>query len=96
MLDNLATMKMPPAVVEDIGQRMQAIKDEIEALRDTPPPRDFTTEQITAWLEALKAAPDEKAIHLLIQRIEVKPKTDISISSMLSSVLGEHGRGDRI
>ena len=51
------------------------------------------------WLESLKANPDEKAVHLLIERIDVnqsedKEKTDISIQSTLISVLGKDG-GDR-
>lgn len=73
---------------------MLALKDEMEALKDTPPPRDYTNEQITTWLDSLKAAPDDKAIHLLIERIDVKSKTDISITSTLTSVLGETGRGE--
>lgn len=52
--------------------------------------------QIIAWLEALKSAADKKAIHLLIERIDVKNKTDISISSMLTSILGRLGCGGGI
>lgn len=80
-------------MVEGIGQQLQSLQDDIDALRETPPPHDFTVEQITAWLETLKAAKDENAIHLLIERIDIKNKTDISITSMLTSVLGENGRG---
>jgi hypothetical protein len=53
---------------------MQELLDTIESLRETPPPRDFTTEKITGWLEAVKAASDEKAIHLLIERIDEKKR----------------------
>ena len=48
-----------------IGQKMNSLKDEIAALSETPMPHDFTTDQITAWLEALKAALNDTAVHLL-------------------------------
>ncbi|MCL2365599.1 MAG: hypothetical protein FWC75_00935 [Oscillospiraceae bacterium] len=53
-------------------------------------------EQIEAWLNSLKKAPDKKAVHLLIERIDVMTKTDFSIMSTLTSVLGETGCGGRI
>ena len=96
LMDNLKAGALPPKVVESIGQQMQELQDEIDALQETTPPRDFTTNQITTWLEALKAAADEKAIQLLIERIDVKNKTDISITSTLKSVLGEIGCGGQI
>lgn len=96
LMSNLKAGTLPPKVIESIGQQMQELQDEIEALRETPAPRDFTVEQITAWLEALKAAADEKAIHLLIERIDVNNKTDINIASTLKSVLGNTGCGRRI
>ena len=37
-----------------------------------------------------------KAIHLLIERIDVVNKTTFNITSTLKAVLGETGRGDRI
>lgn len=95
-MTNLSAGTLPAEVVQDIGKKMQALKDEMEALQVTPPPHDFTVDQITAWLEALKAAPDEKAIHLLIERIDIKNKTAVNIQSTLNTVLGKHGRGDRI
>lgn len=93
LMDNLSSSALPPEVVEDIGRKMKALKEEMQALQETLPPHDFTVDQITAWLEALKAAPDEKAIHLLIEKINIKNKTDISIFSTLTSVLGEIGCG---
>lgn len=96
LMGNLRTGALPPKVVESIGQQMQELQDEIDALRETPPPHDFTVDQITAWLDALKAASDEKAIHLLIERIDIKNKTEINIISTLNSVLGEIGCGGRI
>lgn len=96
LMSNLSSSTLPAEVVEDIGQKMQDIKLEIDALENTPPPKDYTTDEITAWLQSLKNAPDNKAVHLLIDRIEVKNKTDISITSTLTSVLGKTGWGSRI
>ena len=48
---------------------------------------------------AIKAAPDEEGVHLLVERIEVKTdkeKTDFNLQSTLKSVLGKNGRGDGI
>ena len=90
-MDNLAAAALPPEVIAGVGERMRTLKSEMEALRTTPPPHDFTTDQITTWLESLKAAADEKAIHLLIERIDIKNKTDFNIESTLKSVLGENG-----
>lgn len=99
LLDNLAAGTLPPEVVADIGQRMQQVKAEIAALEATEPPKDFTVETIQSWLNAIKAAPDEEGVHLLVERIEVKTdkeKTDFNLQSTLKSVLGKNGRGDGI
>jgi len=61
------------------------------ALREVEPTKDFSKTQIEVWLDSLKAAPDEKAIHLLIERIDVMTKRDFNITSTLKSVLGEIG-----
>ena len=96
LMNSLSTGALPPDVVADIGKRMQSIKDEIAALRVAEPPRDFTTDQITTWLDAVKSASDEKAIHLFIERIDVINKTDFNMTSTLKSVLGNLGSGGRI
>lgn len=99
LLDNLAAGTLPQEVVADIGQRMQQVKAEIAALEATEPPKDFTVETIQSWLNAIKAAPDEEGVHLLIERIDVKTdkeKTDFNLQSTLKSVLGKNGRGDGI
>ena len=97
-MKNLSTGALPPAVVADIGEQMQTIKAEIAQLWETTPPTDLFNYQIKAWLEVLKASADEKAIHLLIERIDATPeeaKTDFNMQSTLKSVLGEIGCGDR-
>lgn len=99
LMKNLSTGVLPADVVADIGEQMQTIKAEIAQLQQTTPPTDFTVEQIKAWLEVLKASADEKAVHLLIERIDVvqgETKTDFNMQSTLKSVLGEIGCGGRI
>ncbi len=70
LMKNLSSGVLPAEVVSDIGQQMQEIKVEISTLKATEPPKDFTIDTIKAWLESIKAAPDESAIHLLIERID--------------------------
>lgn len=93
LMKNLATGALPPEIAADVGEEMKLLKAEIESLKNTEPPKDYTVEQITAWLETLKASKDEGAIHLLIDRIDIKNKTEINATSTLSSVLGESGCG---
>lgn len=93
LMQNLSSGMLPAEIIEDIGVHMSTIKAEIESLKQTEPPKDFTVDHIHAWLNSLKNTPDEKAIHLLIERIDIKNKTDINITSTLTSVLGNHGCG---
>ena len=96
LMSNLSSHELPPEVVADIGRRMKNLRDEMDALRETEPPKDYTVEQIEAWLASLKNAPDEKAVHLLIERIDVIDKTAFNITSTLKTVLGENGCGEGI
>lgn len=93
LMNNLASGVLPAEIVSDIGTEMQNIKAEIECLRNTQPPKDYTVEQIKAWLDALKSAPDSDAVHLLVKRIDIKNKTVFNIQSTLNTVLGEIGCG---
>jgi len=95
LMKNLSAGVLPPEIVQDVGDRLKELKAEVAALEATEPPKDFTVDQVRAWLEALKACPDERAIHLLVERIDIKQKTEISITSTLNSVLGESGCGGR-
>lgn len=94
LMGNLSSGSLPAEVVADIGEQMRILKEEIAHLENTAPPEDFTVDQIKTWLQALKANPDEKAVHLLIERMDIKNKTDINVTSTLKSVLGENGCGD--
>lgn len=96
LLSNLSSGVLPAEVVADIASKMQQIKEEIAMLEVTEPPKDFTVEQIRTWLEALKNTPDDKAVRLLVSRIDIKQKTVINIESTLTSVLSEIGCGSRI
>ena len=90
LMSNLSAGALPPEVVEDIGRQMKELKDEMSALQQAEPPKDYTTDYIKTWLDTLKNTPDEKAVHLLIERINVKSKTDFNITSTLKSVLLEN------
>ena len=101
LLQNRSSGALPPAVLEDIGNHMQEIKAQIDVLKATEPPKDYTVEQIKAWLDTVKAAPDRDAVRLLIARIDVinsteKEKAAFSIHSTLNTVLGNLGCGGRI
>lgn len=95
LMKNLSSGELSAEVVADIGAQMKQLKGEIAALEATEPPKDFTVEQIRAWLEAIKAAPDEQAVHLLIERIE-KKEDGFHAKSTLEAVLGKSGCGGRI
>lgn len=93
LMDTLASGAVNQTVIADITNEMETLKSEIESLKCRKPPKDFTFDYVSQWLEALKANPDEKAIHLLIERIDVKSTTDIRITSTLTSVVGKLGCG---
>jgi len=97
-MKNLASAALPAEVVADIGEQMREIKAEISTLKETEPPKDFIVDQVRAWLEALKSNSDEKAVRLLVERVDIeqKQKTEFRVTSTLSSVLSEIGCGDRI
>ena len=96
LMDTLASGAVNQTVIADITNEMETLKSEIESLKCRKPPKDFTFDCVSQWLEALKANPDEKAIHLLIERIDVKSTTDIRITSTLTSVVGKLGCGSWI
>ena len=93
LLANLSTGALPPAVVADIGKEMETLRAEIDTLQHTEPPQDYSVQTIRNWLESLRTAPDEAAIHLLVQRIDVKEKAVFKIESTLNTVLCENGCG---
>ncbi len=94
-MTTLGSGALPPDLISDIGNKIVALKEEIKGLQMAKPPKDFTVPQIQAWLQSIRTAPDDKAVRLLIERINAN-KTDINIQSTLKSVLGDNGCGGRI
>lgn len=45
--------------------------------------------------ERLEKNPDEQTVHLLVERIDIKKKTVLSITSTLETVFGKNGYGER-
>lgn len=90
LLANLSAAVLPPEVVADLSAKMHFLKAEIAELKEAEPPADYSVDTIREWLNAIRTAPDSKAIHLLIARIEAKRednKTDFKIESTLKPVL---------
>ena len=65
-------------------------------LSEAKPPRDFTAPQIENWFKAICTSPDEKAVKLSIERIDIEKTTDIKIKSNLMSVVSTVGCGSQI
>ena len=93
LMTNMSSGVLPADVIEDIGAKMNQLRSEIEALKKTEMPKDYTTDQISLWLKALHDSPDDKAIRLLISRIDIKNTAEINIQSTLTSVVGTIGCG---
>ena len=90
LLANMAAAVLPPEVVADLSAKMQALKSEISELQAAEPPVDYSVDTIREWLNNIRKAPDSKAVHLLIQRIDAKReenKTDFNVISTLKPVL---------
>ena len=90
LLTNMSSTVLPPEVVSDLSEKLAQLKREIAELQEAEPPVDYTVDAIQEWLQSIRTAPDEKAVHLLIERIEVKKaenKTDFNIISTLKPVL---------
>ncbi len=90
LLTNMTAAVLPVEVVTDLSAKMQQLKDEIAELKKAEPPADYSVDTIREWLQSIRTAPDEKAVQLLIARIEAKHtenKTDFNITSTLKPVL---------
>ena len=90
LLTNMTSAVLPAEVIKDISEKMSALKNEIEELKEATPPEDYSVDVIQDWLQSIRNAPDEKAVHLLIDRIEAirtDDKTDFNISTTLKPVL---------
>ena len=90
LLTNMTSAVLPAEVIKDISDKMSKLKNEIEELKEATPPEDYSVDVIQEWLQSIRNAPDEKAVHLLIDRIEAvrtEDKTDFNISTTLKPVL---------
>ena len=90
LLANMSSAVLLPEVIADISEKMKQLKDEISELHEAEPPADYSVDTIQEWLQSIRTAPDDKAVHLFIERIEAvrtENKTDFSITSTLKSVL---------
>ncbi|MBQ1632795.1 MAG: hypothetical protein II049_08245 [Clostridia bacterium] len=89
LVKNLSAATFAPEIIQDLNNRLKTIKAEIEALETAEPPEEYSTNTILEWLKAISAAPDRRAVQLLVDRIEVssdKEKTDVNVISTLTSV----------
>ncbi len=88
-MKNMAVMVLAPDILSDIHEKMKTIKEEIKVLENTTPPEEYSTDVILDWLKSIRTAPDSRAVHLLVQRIDVvsdNEKTDFNVVSTLESV----------
>lgn len=87
LMKNLATGAFTGKVAEDICARMKEIQDTIAVLEMAKAPKDYAPDEIRAWMDSIREAPNEKAVQLLISRIEVqKDPTAFNIESTLKAV----------
>ncbi len=90
LLTNMTSAVLPAEVIKDISEKMSALKKEIDELKEATPPEDYSVDVIQEWLQSIRNAPDEKAVHLLIEHIEAirtDDKTDFNIYTTLKPVL---------
>ena len=97
LIDNymltLGSGALPKDVITDIGDKIVSLKNEIQALQETPIPKDYTVKQISDWLKALRASIDEQqTVELLVERIDAD-KTEVNVISTLASVVNNNGCG---
>ena len=90
LLQNMSAGVLPPEILQDIGQRMKDLKDEIAALKEARPPEDLTVDTVRDWLQSLNEAAPDKAVHILINKITARTeenKTAFNVESTLKTVL---------
>ncbi|MBO7676319.1 MAG: recombinase family protein [Erysipelotrichaceae bacterium] len=98
LMQNLSAGVLEPEAVADIGQHMKKLKEEIAELKEAKPPEDNSVNTVKEWLSNIKAAPDDKAVHLLIETITAptdENKTSFKIESTLKPVLENYIAGER-
>ena len=97
LMKNLSTGAFTGKVADDICKRMEEIQETIRVLEMAEPPKDYTSDEIRSWMGSIRKAPSEKAVKLLIARIEAqKVPTAFNIESTLKAVGGKVGCGSDI
>lgn len=95
-MNTLGSGVLPSDLIVDISNKITVLKKELQTLSETTVPRDYTVTQVLTWLDSLKNSTDERqTVLLLVSRINAT-KTEINVTSTLTSVLGETGCGGRI
>lgn len=93
-MKSLSSGVLSVELMQDIDQKIKALKKEIEAIKEAPIPEDYSADTIAKWLEEICNAPQPEAVKLLIERIDInKEKTEFSITSTLNSVVRNNGCG---
>lgn len=96
IIANIASGVLSPIVLEMFNSKLEELAAEIQILKNTEPPKDYTGEQIEHWFNMIKNSPPESVIRALISRIEIKNATVTKITSTLATVAGINGCGDSI
>ena len=89
LMKNLSSGIIPAAIMQDMVGRMEKLQKEIETLKNAEPPESYSTEVISDWLASIQEAPTQKAIKLLVERIDVEQqgrKIDLRVESTLKSI----------
>ena len=94
LMKNLSTGAFTGKVADDICKRMEEIQKTIAVLEMAEPPKDYTSDEVRAWMKSIKDAPSDKAVQMLIARIETqKDPTAFNIESTLKAVGRKLGCG---
>lgn len=94
LMKNLSTGAFTGKVADDICKRMEEIQKTIAVLEMAEPPKDYTSDEVRAWMKSIKDAPSDKAVQMLIARIEAqKDPTAFNIESTLKAVGRKLGCG---
>lgn len=101
LVANMSSGVLPPDVLADLGLKLQQVKEDIATLEQVKPPKDITHQVIRSWLQQLSTHPDQAAMRLLIERVDVLPheqkeRTVFNIQSTLKTVLRINGCGGQI
>jgi len=90
LMQALMTGGLSAAIIAEVGNKMESLKNEIDGMTEQRPPKDYTEKNIIDWLNAIKTAPSPESIHLLVEKITAT-KEEINVFSTLTSFVGNIG-----